>query len=217
VARGMSQRQRVGALERDHRILLPEAQKMIRETRRIIMERGIVAARTRDIAKACGLSQTAPLYYFGTKGRLLAEVLRGDHNQRLTGLRGRLEPATSQEELVDGLHATLRAFLEERRMRAAHELLAEITRLSLEDHQLAELRAEFRREYRDVLARLLGDKQREGVISLSAHATVVAGLLISLAQGLAVEMTADPGWRAAEAIDQARIVIIALVCPPSVG
>ena len=41
-------------------------------------------------------------------------------------------------------------------------------------------------------------------MALSAHTTVVAGLLISLAQGLAVEITADPGWRPAETIEKAR-------------
>lgn len=212
---GMSQRQRVPPLERDHRIALPEAQKMIRETRRLIYEHGIVAARMKDIAHACGLTPTAPLYYFGTKGRLLAEVLRIDHNQRLEGLRARLQPASTHQELLDAVHTTMAAFLEERRMRGAHELLAEITRLSLQDGPLADQRADIRREYRDVVARLLGDKQREGVIKLPAHATVVAGLLISLAQGLAVEMTADPGWRAAETIEQTRIPIAALLLPPA--
>ena len=187
---------------------------MIRIARRLIQEQGISAARTRDIARACGLSETAPLYYFGTKGRLLAEVLRVQHTERLQVLRARLQPASTRDELVDAVHSVLSAFLDERRLRGAHELIAEITRLALDDHQLEELRGQFRREYRDVLARLFGDKQREGVTTLPMHATAAAGLMISLAQGLAVEITADPGWRPAETIQQARILIAAVLLPP---
>jgi AcrR family transcriptional regulator len=215
VPEGRSQRQRVSALERQHRIALPAAQKMLGRTRALIYERGIAAASTRDIARVCGLSGTAPLFYFGTKGRLLIEVLRVDHEQRLAGLCARVEPAGSHGELLDAVAGTLQAFLEERRLRGAHELIAEITRLALEDREVASERAHMRREYRDVFGRLLGDKQREGVVTLSAHATVVAGLLISLAQGLAVEITADPGWRPAETIENAQIMIAALLRAPA--
>ena len=77
------------------------------------------------------------------------------------------------------------------------------------------MRAQFRQEYLDVLARVLGDKQRAGVVRLSAHATVVAGLVISLAQGFAVEIAANPGWRPAEAIDHAHVLIARLLEDPA--
>jgi len=52
-------------------------------------------------------------------------------------------------------------------------------------------------------------------VRLSAHATVVAGLVISLAQGFAVEISANPGWRPAEAIDHARVLIAQLLQDPA--
>ena len=108
----------------------------------------------------------------------------------------------------------LTAFLDERQLRGTHELMAEITRLAIDDEEVAGHRADLRREYRDVFARLLGDKQRAGIVVLSGHATSVAAVLVSLAQGFAVEITADRGWRPEEAIADARAVIEALLGDP---
>ena len=187
---------------------------MIRIARRLIQDQGITAARTRDIARACGLSETAPLYYFGTKGRLLAEVLRVQHTERLQVLRARLQPASTRDELVDALHSVLSAFLDERRLRGAHELIAEITRLALEDHQLDELRGQFRQEYRDVLARLSGTAAREG--HHAADARDRCGRPDDLAcAGLAVE--SPPTGLAASGDDRAgpASLIAAVLLPPS--
>ena len=211
---GGRRRRRTTAAERQHRIASAPAQKMVRKTRELIIERGIAAANIREIAQACQQSLAAPLRYFGSKGRLLIEVLRYDHDRRLAVLRAKVEPAQTRAELVDALHATLRAFLDERQLRGTHELMAELTRLAIDDEEVAAHRGELRREYRDVLARLLGDKQRAGVITLSGHATSVAGVAIAVAQGFAVEITADRGWRPEEAIADARIVIEALLREP---
>jgi len=211
---GGRRRRRTTAAERQHRIASAPAQKMVRKTRELIIERGIAAANIREIAQACQQSLAAPLWYFGSKGRLLIEVLRYDHDRRLALLRANVEAAQTRVELVDALHATLRAFLDERQLRGTHELMAELTRLAIDDEEVAAHRGELRREYRDVLARLLGDKQREGVITLSGHATSVAGVAIAVAQGFAVEITADRGWRPQEAIADARIVIEALLREP---
>jgi len=207
----VSQRRKVSVLERDRRIQLPEAQNILRTAQRLIRQQGITAVRMRDIAQACGLTMTAPLYYFGTKGRMLAELLRLDHGRRLDRLRSGVESCATRDELVAALHGALGAFLDERTLRGTHELMAEITYLSLDDTDVAELRSQFRNEYRDVLACLLDDKQQEGIVRLSGRATDVAGVLISLAQGFAVEISADPWWRPAEAIAHARHVIDALL------
>ncbi|MGO9899886.1 MAG: TetR/AcrR family transcriptional regulator [Solirubrobacteraceae bacterium] len=210
-------RRRATTAERERRIATVPAQKMIRKTRELIREHGIAAANVRDIAHARGQSVAAPLWYFGSKGRLLVEVLRFEHEERISILRARVQSASTRGELVEAVHGTLRAFLDERALRGSHELLAEITRLAIDDEDIAARRGDLRREYRDVLARLLGDKQREGVVLLSAHATVVAAILISLAQGFAVEITADRGWKPQEAITAARLVIEALLREPAPG
>jgi len=211
---GGRQRRRTTTAEREHRIASAPAQKMVRKTRELIAERGVAAANIREIAQACRQSVAAPLWYFGSKGRLLIEVLRYDHAQRLQVLRARVEPAQTRAELVDAVHGALTAFLDERALRGTHELMAEITRLAIDDEEVAGHRADLRREYRDVFARLLGDKQRAGVVALGGHATSVAAVLVSLAQGFAVEITADRGWRPEEAIADARGVIEALLGDP---
>lgn len=210
-------RRRVTATERERRIQSEQAQEMIRMTRRLVYERGISAANMREIARRSKVALGWPDWLFGSKGRLLVEVLRFDHNLRLDVLRKRLEGAGTREELVDAVQGTLRAFLDERTLRGNSELMAEITRLAIDDEEVANRRGELRREYRDVLARVLGDKQREGVVQLVGHATSVAAILIALAQGLAVEITADRGWRPEETITDARVVIEALLSEPRAG
>jgi AcrR family transcriptional regulator len=206
-------RRPVTSTEREERISGEAAQRMVAKTRTLIAQRGIAAANVREVASACRVSAATPLWYFGSKGRLLIEVLRVEHLERLALLRARLESAQSREDVVDGLHRTLLAFLEQRQLRGSHELITEISRLSLDDPDVATRRGEMSREYRDVLARLLGDKQHEGIVRLAGHSTSVAGLLISLTQGLAVEASADRGWSPAEAIADARVVVERLVQP----
>ena len=206
-------RRPVTSTEREERISGEAAQRMVAKTRALIAQRGIAAANVREVAAACRVSAATPLWYFGSKGRLLIEVLRVEHIERLALLRSRVESAPSREDVVDGLHRTLLAFLEQRQLRGSHELITEISRLAIDDPDVATRRGEMSREYRDVLARLLGDKQQDGIVRLAGHSTSVAGLLISLAQGLAMEATADRGWGPAEAIADARVVVGGLVQP----
>jgi AcrR family transcriptional regulator len=207
-------RREVSVTERERRIAQPQAQVIIRRTRELIYEQGISAANVREIARRSKITSGPVIWYFGTKGRLLVEVLGHDHAERLTLLRSGLEAAGSRAELVEAVHGVLGAFVDERSLRGSSELIAEVTRLAIDDEDVAARRGELRREYREVLARLLGDKQQAGIVSLRGHATSVAGLLISLAQGFAVEMTADRGWRAGEAIRDSRIVVETLLCDP---
>jgi AcrR family transcriptional regulator len=206
-------RRPITSTEREERISGEPAQRMIVKTRMLIAQRGIAAANVREVAAACRVSAATPLWYFGSKGRLLIEVLRVEHLERLALLRSHLESAQSRDAVVDGLHQTLLTFLEQRQLRGSHELITEISRLALDDPDVATRRGEMSREYRDVLARLLGDKQQDGIVRLAGHSTSVAALLISLAQGLAVEASADRGWSPAEAIADARVVVQGLVQP----
>lgn len=206
-------RRPVTSTEREERISGQAAQRMVTKTRALIAQRGIAAANVREVAAACRVSAATPLWYFGSKGRLLIEVLRVEHTERLALLRSRVESAQSAEDVIDGLHRTLLAFLEQRRLRGSNELITEVSRLAIDDPDVATRRGELSREYRDVLARLLGDKQQDGLVRLAGHSSSVAGLLISLAQGMAVEATADRGWSPAEAIADARLVIEALIQP----
>lgn len=207
---------RVATAEREHRISLPPAQMMIEKTRQLVYERGISAANVREIARVSDIkSSQTPLWYFGSKGRLLIEVLRFDHAARVKELRERLEGASTRDELVDATHAGMKATLNQRTLQGEHELIAEIIRIAIDDEEVSSQRSYLRREYREVLARVLGDKQREGVVALAGHSTSVASLLICLAQGFAVEIAADRGWRSEEALDDARAVIEALLREPA--
>jgi len=210
-------RRPVTSTEREDRIASAAAQRMVATTADLIAQRGIAAANVREIAAACRVSAATPLWYFGSKGRLLIEVLHRQRDARLEFLLSCIADATSRDELVEGLHRTVLAFLEQRSHRGDYELITEINRLAIDDQDVATRRGELRREYRDVLARCLGDKERAGVVSLAGHSTSVAGLVISVTQGLAAEIAGDRGWKFEEALADARLVIEALLQKPPEG
>jgi len=209
-------RRRVAATERERRIQSEQAQEMIRMTRELVYERGISAANVREIARRSKVALGWPDWLFGSKAgcwlRCCGLITICGWTCCASGSRAR-----DRAELVEAAEWTLRAFLDERTLRGNSELLAEITRLAIDDE-------EGRQPPRRAAARVsgcactgAGDKQREGVVRLMGHATSVAALLISLAQGLAVEITADRGWRPEETIADARVLIEALLSEPRAG
>jgi AcrR family transcriptional regulator len=207
-------RRPVTSIEREERIAGEAAQRMVAKTRGLIAQRGIAAANVREVAAACRVSAATPLWYFGSKGRLLIEVLRLEHVERSALLRSNTENAGARDELVDGVYRTLLAFLEQRGLRGSRELITEVIRLAIDDPDVATRLGELSREYREVLARLLADKQRDGVVELAGDSSSVAALVIALAQGIGVETTSDRGWKPAEAVSDARFVIEALLRRP---
>lgn len=207
-------RRPVTSIEREERIAGEPARRMVAKTRALIAQRGIAAANVREVAAACRVSAATPLWYFGSKGRLLIEVLRLEHVERVALLHATIETADSREQLADGLHRTLLEFLEQRRLRGSRELITELSRLAIDDPDVATRQGEFSREYRELLARLLADKERDGVVELAGDPGSVAALVIALAEGIGVETISDRGFRPAEAIADARLLLEALLKPP---
>ncbi len=74
-----------------------------------VARRGAAGSTFDHVAREAGVSRGLLHYYFGTKERLLAEVVRRDAALRLPLLRERLERATSADEIVDLLVASLQA------------------------------------------------------------------------------------------------------------
>src|SRR6187200_422491 len=79
------------------------AQRIVEAARQMVGERGIENSHVGDIAAAAGLSRGLVRYYFGSKDGLMLQVMEADARDRL---HEHLEPATSVDELVDGLVAT---------------------------------------------------------------------------------------------------------------
>ena len=179
------------------------AQRIVEAARRMVGERGIENSHVGDIAAAAGLSRGLVRYYFGSKDGLMLQVMEADARDRLHLLHEHLEPATSVDELVDGLVATFAEFVREDR--GAHVVLQEMATLGMRRPAIRARRAQLRAAYRQALADILAEKQRQGIvglagIDLAATATAVSALGL----GLAAEIhAAEPEWDYRAALEEA--------------
>src|SRR5215211_4546364 len=199
----------VPATERDRRIASPAGQRLVAAARESIRERGVSGTTFDRIAPEAGVSRGSIAWYFGTKERLLAEVLRSDSDRRLERMRDRLEPAASSEEMIFAFGDVLGEFLDENR--GPQVVLGEMASLALRHETIRATQTELRRRWRRELGRVLEDKVEQGVIGLPGSPEGTASLLTALAQGMAIETISDPEWDVRKAIEQAAVAARALL------
>ena len=175
-----------------------KAQRIVAAMRASVGSRGAAASTFDHVARDAGVSRGLLHYYFGTKERLLVEVLRHDAAIRMRALEERLERAHSVDEIIDALLSQLERALHEDA--PAQTVLYEMFSVSLRN---AEVRAELAKLYRDIRAHvgdLLDAKQREGVVDLPGGGEAVAATIFALGDGILIQRLSDPDWDSSEAI-----------------
>jgi len=167
-----------------------KAQRIVDAMRRSVAERGVAASTFDHVAREAGVSRGLLHYYFGTKERLLIEVVRRDADLRLELLDRQLGGARSAEAFIDLLVHTLENLV-------AHE--PEFVSVTFELFTLSQRHPDIAAEYAALLGRsrahvaaLLTAKQEEGVLHLHAPAEAVVDILFALADGVALRMLVDP-------------------------
>ena len=191
------------------RLATEQAQRILAAARRLVAQRGVERSHVVDIAREAGFARGLVTYYFGTKDRLLAEVMDADAQARLERLHELAGGAGSLEDLLDGMQEALCDFLDN----GAHVAMQELGTLALRNAEIRARQARIRSSYRAALAAVLVDKQRQGIVALRADARDVAAVLIALGQGLATETLADPDWDRAGAVACARALARHLLSP----
>lgn len=203
----------LSASERRARIESPAGQRLVAAMRRSISRRGIAGSTFDRVAPEADVSRGSIAWYFGTKDRLLAEVMRADADERLGHLHAHLDRAESVDGLVSTCSRLLDEYLDSER--GPHVVVQEMGSLAAQNGTIGEVQAELRRRWRRTLGKLLKAKADEGVIELSGDPAGTATLLTALAQGIAVEALADPDWDRTEAVRQAGVVARGLLAPRS--
>ena len=89
--------------ETARRLATEQAQRILAAARRLVAQRGVERSHVVDIAREAGFARGLVTYYFGTKDRLLAEVMDADAQARLERLRELAGGAGSLEDLLDGM------------------------------------------------------------------------------------------------------------------
>jgi AcrR family transcriptional regulator len=167
-----------------------KAQRIIDAMRSGVAQRGAAGSTFDHVAREAGVSRGLLHYYFGTKERLLVEVVRRDTEIRMAMLDEALADAHTADDFIDALVSSLEHLVE-------HEpdfvtLWFELFTVARRNAEIGAEVAELTRRTREHVAELLEAKQREGVIRLHDEPEAVVTILFALADGIAMRILIEP-------------------------
>jgi AcrR family transcriptional regulator len=168
-----------------------KAARIVDAMRASVARRGVAASTFDHVAREAQVSRGLLHYYFGTKERLLAEVVRRDSDLRMHVIDEQLAGARSADDVIDGLVASLKEVVVDDP--AFITLVFELFSLSRRNEEIAAEFAEMLRRTREHVAGLLDEKQAAGVLRLHAPADAVADVLFAMADGVAMRMLTETG------------------------
>src|SRR5688572_8067935 len=167
-----------------------KAQRIVEAMRASVARRGAAGSTFDHVAREAGVSRGLLHYYFGTKERLLVEVVRRDAELRLAQLDAALSGAHSADDFIDVLVRSLEVMV--RRDPEYVTLVFELFAIARRNQEVGAEVAELTRRTRARVAQLLDAKHREGVLQLHADPEAVATVLFVLADGVAMRMLIEP-------------------------
>ena len=156
-----------------------------------VAARGTAGSTFDQVAREAGVSRGLLHYYFGSKERLLVEVVRQDCDARIQAMDERLAGAGNVDEVMQALVVGLVEFIGEPSSQA---LVYEMLSASRRSEELRAELAELYRRWRSHMAAALREKEREGVVTLRSDAEAVASMLLSLGDGFGIQVISDPDW-----------------------
>jgi AcrR family transcriptional regulator len=186
-----------------------KAQRIVDAMRASVALRGIAGSTFDHVARDAGVSRGLLHYYFGSKERLLAEVVKRDTELRMASLDGQLAAASSAADFIAMLRETLEAMI-----RDDTEFLTlsyEVFTLSRRNADIAAEFTELVRRTREQVAAVLAAKQAEGVLELRAEPEAIAEVIFGLGDGLALRILGDPDRDHSATVTAGTLAVAALV------
>ena len=177
---------------RERKLESEKAQRIVAAMRECVGTRGAAGATFDRVAKEAGVSRGLLHYYFGSKERLLVEVVRHDTELRVAALERNLAPADSLDAVVEVLVSQVRAFLAEDP--ASQAVIYEMFSASRHNEELRMEMAQLYRQTRDHIAAALREKHDAGVVKLRDAPENVASVLLGLGDGFTMQLISDPDW-----------------------
>src|SRR3954463_777076 len=176
----------------ERRLDSDKARRIVEAMRASVGRRGAAASTFDHVAQEAGVSRGLLHYYFGSKERLLVEVVPRDSERRLRMLEEGRAGADSIDAIVEVLVRQLRDFVAEDP--AAHALIHELFSVSRRNEEIRGELAELYRRIRGEVAEVLRAKEAAGVVRLRGEPEAVASLLFALGDGLELQLVSDPAW-----------------------
>ena len=176
-----------------------KATRIVEAMSESVGEVGIAGSTFERVAAKAGVSRGLLHYYFGTKERLVIEVVRRESRARMDMLEVPLGDAQTVDDVIDALVAGAENLARERPSFYAllFELVAAGNRNPEVRRELAELYDTARRRVSEALRK----KDAEGVLRLRYEAETVVSYLFAAIDGAVLQRLADPALRIGAAND----------------
>src|SRR3954454_12327291 len=184
---------------RERKLESEKAQRIVAAMRESVGTRGAAGATFDHVARKAGVSRGLLHYYFGSKERLLVEVVRRDTELRIATLEQNLAPAQSLEAVVEALVTQVRSFLAEDP--ASQAVIYEMFSASRHNEELRLEMAKLYTQTRNHIADALREKHDAGVVRLRDKPENVASVLLGLGDGFTMQLISDPDWNSDSAFE----------------
>ena len=185
-----------------------KAARIVEAMRTSVAARGIAGSTFDHVANEAGVSRGLLHYYFGSKERLLVEVVRRESDVRIERLEEAIVGAADAEDV---LAALVRSFEEWVGDGPAPVMIYEMLTLAQRNDEIAAQLAELGRRVRSHLAGALAPKQDTGVLALRIEPELAAMFLIALADGVMVRRLSEPELDIGPLVEQAIIAARAVL------
>jgi AcrR family transcriptional regulator len=178
------------AASKERQLSGEKAQRIIDAMRDSVARRGAAGSTFEHVAREAGVSRGLLHYYFGTKERLLIEVVRRDSDLRIERLDEMLGEATTADAVLDVLVKSLTDLIDNDPgfFLLLYELFSAGRRKPEIQHEVGQL-FEATRSH---VAKVLRVKEDEGILSLRFDAEAVVAYLLAVADGFALQALSDP-------------------------
>ncbi|HEU4461626.1 MAG TPA: TetR/AcrR family transcriptional regulator [Solirubrobacterales bacterium] len=167
-----------------------KAQRIVDAMRESVAKRGAAGSTFEHVAREAGVSRGLLHYYFGTKERLLVEVVRRDTELRVDRLDERLGSATTVDDVVGALVTSLTDMIDNEP--GFFLLLYELFSAGRRNPDIQREVGQLFEKTRSHVAEVLRSKDEEGVLSLRFAAEDVVSYLFALGDGFALQALSDP-------------------------
>ena len=167
-----------------------KAQRIVDAMRSSVAARGIAGSTFEHVSSEAGVSRGLLHYYFGTKERLLVEVVRRDSELRIARLDEPLGAAKSVDDILNVLVASLQDILENEP--GYFDLLFELFIAGRHNPEIQREVGEMFKRSRAHVVEILSAKESEGVISPRFDLESVVSYMFSIADGIAMQVLSEP-------------------------
>ena len=186
-----------------------KAARIVEAMRASVAARGIAGSTFDHVAREAGVSRGLLHYYFGTKERLVVEVVRRECQVRGELLQRAVAGARGADELIGALVRSFEEVLGDGSSEVV--MYYELLTLAQRNDEIAAELAELARTLRLTLADALRAGSQAGVFALEADPGDVATFLLALADGVMIRRMSEPELDVRRLMDQAVAAARALL------